>query len=136
MCKMNSTNGDTIYLPCLAYHLPTAEICLISPQTYHQFYGGCSEVDGDKIVMHLPRSSKGPIAHSVVIPIEKEKTNLPMVYNVACTDKERQDIGPHLRSSLARHTMAFDATCTLSVEEFEFEFQKYSQICCPCVADD
>ena len=27
-------NGEAVYLPCLSYHLPSAEVRLFSPQTY------------------------------------------------------------------------------------------------------
>jgi hypothetical protein len=33
----NDKEGD-VFLPCIAYHLPTADICLFSPQTYHQMH--------------------------------------------------------------------------------------------------
>ena len=53
MYKFVATNGDLLYLPGLAYHLDTADICLFSPQNYHQLYGGSSTIDGDKVVMKL-----------------------------------------------------------------------------------
>ena len=42
-------DGDPVYLPCLSYHLPTAEIRRFSPQTYHTLYGGHSTVFGDRV---------------------------------------------------------------------------------------
>jgi len=36
MYKFVAINGDLLYLPGLAYHLDTADICLFSPQNYHQ----------------------------------------------------------------------------------------------------
>ena len=33
-----NVDDDPVYLPCLAYHLPSAEIRLFSPQTYHTLY--------------------------------------------------------------------------------------------------
>lgn len=36
MYKFCTTNGDDIFLPRVAFHLPTAKICLLSPQSYHQ----------------------------------------------------------------------------------------------------
>eukprot|EP00956_Cyclotella_meneghiniana_P028265 scaffold65213_cov39-Cyclotella_meneghiniana.AAC.4 len=37
-------DGKAFFLPCLSYHLPSAEIRLFSPQTYHTIYGGYSHV--------------------------------------------------------------------------------------------
>jgi hypothetical protein len=36
MYRFVDSVGETIYTPCLSYHLPSAEIRLFSPQTYHQ----------------------------------------------------------------------------------------------------
>ena len=33
--KFQNDKGEDVFLPCIAYHLPTADICLFSPQTYH-----------------------------------------------------------------------------------------------------
>ncbi len=33
MWKLTATNRDTVYLPLLCYHLPNADICLLSPQS-------------------------------------------------------------------------------------------------------
>eukprot|EP00956_Cyclotella_meneghiniana_P000566 scaffold631_cov49-Cyclotella_meneghiniana.AAC.3 len=40
-------DGNELFLPCLSYHLPTADVRLFSPQTYHTIYGGHSVVTGD-----------------------------------------------------------------------------------------
>ena len=45
-----SLDGEPVYLPCLSYHLPSAEIRLFSPHTYHKLHGGHSAVFGDKAV--------------------------------------------------------------------------------------
>ena len=37
-------NGEDIYLPCLSNHLPSVDVRLFSPQTYHTLYGGHSAV--------------------------------------------------------------------------------------------
>ena len=37
--KFKDSDGKTIFLPCIAYHLPSADICLFSTQTYHQMHG-------------------------------------------------------------------------------------------------
>ena len=40
-------DGNELFLPCLSYHLPTADVRLFSPQTYHTIYCGHSVVTGD-----------------------------------------------------------------------------------------
>ena len=40
-------NGEDVFILCLSYHLPTAEVCLFSPQTYHTLYGRHSAVFGN-----------------------------------------------------------------------------------------
>ena len=47
--KFTATNGDLLYFPVLSYHLPSADICLFSPQAYHQLYGGSSELDDERL---------------------------------------------------------------------------------------
>ena len=47
--QVKDTNGRLVYVPGIAYHLPTAEIRLTSPQSYHQRWGGRSELDGDSV---------------------------------------------------------------------------------------
>ena len=63
MYKFVATNGDLLYLPGLAYHLDTADICLFSPQTYHQLYGGSSTIDGNKVVMKLEQQTDLTFRH-------------------------------------------------------------------------
>jgi hypothetical protein len=36
MYKFRASNGDDVFIPGVAFHLPTAAICLLSPQSYHQ----------------------------------------------------------------------------------------------------
>ena len=40
--------------------------------------------------------------HDILIPIDHNGTNLPLIFNVSCSEAERNKIGPHLRSSLAK----------------------------------
>ena len=97
MWKFTATNGDILYLPGLAYHLPTADIRLLSPQAYHQMYGGESRVDGNNVLMSLPpKRRSNQRLHSINIQIEKGISNLPIVHKVSCTDDEREQFGPHL----------------------------------------
>ena len=89
-------NGEAVYLPCLSYHLPSAEVRLFSPQTYHTLYGGHSAVFGDKAVELINDLS-------ITIPIDERSGNVPMVLKPACTPKEIREIGPHIRSALPHY---------------------------------
>eukprot|EP00985_Skeletonema_marinoi_P003632 scaffold1581_cov77-Skeletonema_marinoi.AAC.1 len=66
----------------------------MSPQVYHKLYGGCSIVDGDKVDWRLNKQVDMDYVHRIEIPMNKD-TNLPMMFNVSCTDEERTTIGPH-----------------------------------------
>ena len=136
MWKFKATNTDTIYLPCLCYHLPTADIRLLSPQTYHQLYGGSSEIDGKAVLMSLPKQAPHHPNHQIKIPIDTFNTNIPLIHDVSCTDKERREVAPHLRSSMAKHTLNFKKSWTVAVEYMEFETTHKQKVCCPCVADE
>jgi hypothetical protein len=72
MHKMVDTNGKVCYLPCVSYHLPQTDVRLFSPQTYHQLHGSHSEVYGDRVEMILPD-------HRIIIPIDRNGANLPIV---------------------------------------------------------
>ena len=48
-----TVNDKPIWLPCLSYHLPSAEVRLFSPQTYHNLYNGNSMVQGDSSHMFV-----------------------------------------------------------------------------------
>ena len=82
MWKFEASDGTLIYLPLLCYHLPTADIRLISPQTYHQLHGGESRLveQGSRIVMDLPDLGPHHPRHRLIIPIDKRGTNLPVIY--------------------------------------------------------
>ena len=78
------------------------------------------------------------------------------MYNVSFTDREREEYGPTLRSSLAKHTLDFKGSwhqarvglthhCQYpnrhrqwnsKLEEFEYEYETTKSFCCPCVGDD
>ena len=158
MWKFETIEKRVIYLPLLCYHLPTADIRLLSPQTYHQLHGGASHLIGNGSAISMEIRACGPNlpAQLIMIPIEKQSTNLPVVYDVACTDYERETYGQNLRSALAKHHMDFKGSWSQAriglsrhqprlnihrqwnskVEEFEFEYQATKAMCCPCVGDD
>ncbi len=51
--KFVDTKGRFFYLPQVAYHLPSSEVCLFSPQVFHQNCGGKSIIFGDRVEIHL-----------------------------------------------------------------------------------
>jgi hypothetical protein len=95
MHKMVDTNGKVCYLPCVSYHLPQTDVRLFSPQTYHQLHGSHSEVYGDRVEMILPD-------HRIIIPIDRNGANLPIVKDCSVSTREKELYGPKLMSALAR----------------------------------
>jgi hypothetical protein len=67
-------DGHEIFVPCLSYHLPSAEARLFSPQTYHTLYGGHSTMCGDKIEMFIDNLK-------VNVGIDGNGSNVPMVFD-------------------------------------------------------
>ncbi len=55
--KFTDINGKPVYLSCVLYHLHETDVCLFSPQTYHQMHGGYSEVHSNCICMLLKTST-------------------------------------------------------------------------------
>ena len=100
-------DGKDIFLPCLSYHLPSAEIWLFSPQTYHMIYGGHSTVTGDtveKFIDHL----------RIKIPVETCGSNVPMIYGSAVSPREMKDHGPFIRSALPQYQRKSNALGSFS----------------------
>ena len=104
MWKFRTVSGKVIHLPMIAYHLPTTNIRLFSPQTFHQLHGGESSLVGDGcmgpgglIRMTFQRLDE---VETVEIKIDPAYGNVPIVEDVSCTDKERAEIGPKLYTSL------------------------------------
>ena len=92
--KFKIYKGKDFSLPCVSYHLPTTDVRLSSPQTYHQMHGGNSYFFGDCVLMNLKDNR-------IFIPIRRELANLPIVYNSFVSTKEKKEVGPHLRSAMA-----------------------------------
>jgi hypothetical protein len=91
--RFQNDRGDDVFLPCIAYHLPTADILLFSPQSYRQMHGQHSTVNSNQIVMNLKD-------HNVVIPIDSGPSNLPMVWNPSMSAEEQREIGLNFVSRL------------------------------------
>ena len=100
--KMRATNGDTCYVPGIAYHMPECGIRLMSPQAYHQQFDGHSEIDGEKYTFFLAQAANGPRKHVIQVPIESG-TNLPMMRDVSTTGKEKEQARPYFARSLRMH---------------------------------
>eukprot|EP01082_Thalassiosira_pseudonana_P009463 g8665.t1 g8665 contig3:647373-650417(+) len=137
MYRFVDSVGETIYIPCLSYHLPLAEIRLFSPQTYHQRFGGSSIVHGDGVTMHLNTGEEPPV--SVIVPIDP-LSNLPVVAKCAVTETEKREIGSYLPSCLSFSDRNFDLFGNWNVNalpcDVDAEYAHYSRIMCPCVADE
>jgi hypothetical protein len=131
-------NGEDFFMPCLSYHLPTAEIRLFSPQTYHTLYGGHITVMGDRVEMYVDQFQVG-------IHIDRQSSNAPMVYNCNVSAKEMRDHGPYIRSALPQYERKVDCLGGWSEDNFKHwqistiainsEFDHYSRgMCLPNVA--
>jgi hypothetical protein len=82
-------------LPCVSYHLPTADVRLFSPQIYHQLHGGHSVVNCDEVVMKFCK--KGAL---ISIPIDRNATNLPVMHNSFMSEKGKREHASKFRSAL------------------------------------
>ncbi len=70
--KFVDTKGQFVSLPQVAYHLPSSDACLFSPQAFHQNCGGKSIVFGDQVEVHLTNQ------HNIYIPIDVFESNVPI----------------------------------------------------------
>ena len=67
--KFVDANGKYEFLPCISYHLPTKDVQLFSPQTYHNLHGAHFTVKGFNVQMVLNN-------HKIVIPINIQEPNI------------------------------------------------------------
>ena len=120
-------DGNELFLPCLSYHLPTADVRLFSPQTYHTIYGGHSVVNGDMAQMYIDFLK-------VEVEIDREGSNVPMVHGCSVSPKEMEEHGPHIRSALPQFKRKVDALSSwnegafswnLATTEIDDEFAHY-----------
>jgi hypothetical protein len=93
--KFTDTDGKPVFLPCISYQLPQTDICLFSPQTYHQMHGGYSEVYTQSIHMKLRTTT-------ISITIEQGLTNLPVVHDFFVSEKAKHGLGPLMHSGLCQ----------------------------------
>ena len=80
--KFVDNNGNDVYLPCVAYHLPSTDVRLFSPPIYHQLHGGHSVVSGDKVVTMFCKNGA-----TITIPIDRNCTNLLVVQDSFVPEK-------------------------------------------------
>ena len=88
-------NGEDIYLPCLSYHLPSADVRLFSRHTYLTLYGGHSAVFRDRVQLFID-------SLWIDVAIDRESLNVLMVYD--CWVEH----GPHIRSALPQYETMVD----------------------------
>jgi hypothetical protein len=88
-----TVNSEDILLTCLFYHLPSADVRLFSPQTFHTLYGGHSAVFGDDVQMFIN-------SMRIDVAINRESANIPMVHNCWVSPLEMMEHGSHIRSAL------------------------------------
>ena len=74
--KFQNDKGKDVFLPCIAYHQPTAVIQLLNPQTYQQRHDQASTINGRHVVMHL-------IDHNIVIPINSGLSKLSILWDLS-----------------------------------------------------
>ncbi len=91
--RFQNDKGEDVFLPCIAYHLPTADIQLFSPQTYHQMHDYSSTITGKQVIMHLKD-------HNITITIDSLTSNLPMIWNPSVSAEEQWEISLQFVSKL------------------------------------
>ena len=139
MFKVKNSRNEDVFIPGLAYHLPTTDIRLMSPQAYHQLYGGESTLNGDRVIMDL-----GGGASRLEIPIDKQ-TNLPLIRDPHCTKEEQEKYGLKFRAATAylrRRKGFFMGKWQTSQEDVhgsvdldvDYEFDTYMHRSHPCVS--
>ena len=136
--KFTATNSFLFYVLALSYHLSSADICPFSHQTYHQLSCGSSELDDDRIVLHLKRQPYITIWHDTKISINHHHSNLPIKANTACIKKELILVVPCFKSAMAssnNHSI-FTDHWNIEFDKHEYEFDCYFNMCCWCVGSD
>jgi hypothetical protein len=112
--KFMDDNGNHDYLPCVSYHLPTTDVRLFSPQIYHQLHGGHSVVNGNEMMMKFCKERA-----SILIPINRNTTNLPVVHNSFVSKKVKREHASKFWSALHATGLyaALDYFANVSVDQ-------------------
>jgi hypothetical protein len=109
--KFTNTDGKPVFLPCVSHHRPQTDVCLFSPQTYHQMHGGYFNVYDQSIQMKLCTSN-------VYIDIIQDHSNLPVVHDSYVSEKAKRGLGPLMQSGLCQ-------TCLSALNFFEKSTRSY-----------
>ncbi len=93
--KFTNTEGKPVFLPCVSYNLPQSDVCLFSPQTYHQMHGDYFKVYAESIQMKLRTST-------ISITIKQGLTNFPVAHDSLISEKAKRGLGPLMHSGLSQ----------------------------------
>jgi hypothetical protein len=125
--KFQNDKGEDVFLPCIAYHLPTADICLFSPQTYHQMHKFHSTINGKRVVMHLKE-------HNIAIPIDSGPSNLPMVWDPSVSAEKQREIDLSFVSKLEFcDLLGMNSVFHVTTSSWKDDWKN---LICPCVGSD
>ena len=78
---------------------------------YHTIYGRHSSVNGDQVEKYIDM-------HKLIIPIEQDVSNIPMIYICGVTAQEMRDHAPYILSALPKYKQMFDVMGSWSVAHF------------------
>ena len=92
--KSVDSNESYVFLPYFYYHLPTTDVRLLSSQTYHRLHGAHSIIKGFNVKMVLKN-------HNIVIPINRQEVNLPIIYNYYVISAQKKRHEPLFRLGMA-----------------------------------
>ena len=75
------------------------------------------------------------IEYDIRITVKHHQSNLPVIDNTAFTKKDLYAIRPHFKFTMASFNCnsVFTDHWNVEVHLFEYEFDSYSKINCPCV---
>ena len=94
-CHKVECNGKPIHLSCLSCHLSSAEIHVFPHHPRH--------------TLHDYRAAKTLYHSSIIILINNEAGNVPIVYDLSCSTTEIGEIGPLVRPVLPNYKIV--STC-------------------------
>ena len=85
--------------------------------------------------MHLKQQPDMSIRRDSRTSIKHDQSNLLLIANMAFIKKELAVIRPHFKSDMAsiNCNSLFNDHWNVEVDEFEYEIDSYSKMCCLCV---
>ena len=99
--------GHCVYRPGLAYHMPSADIRLFSPQANIQVYGGSATLEGRMLTYTLPDGR--------LVDIELDnQSNLPLVHDFVCNSEEHRIEGTRFMNS---HSLYYNQTVSFNQQQ-------------------